>query len=95
MFTRYPASPSRLLLYVCHQALNERNGDDPNNREVPELANVGATFRPDLIRPLRDYHMVDANGNQILPATPGGPVPDGAGGSLGANGITCDSCTMT
>ena len=80
--------------YTCHQALNEKNGDDPDNRDVPEI-DTGLSFRPDLLRPLRDYNIVDANGNRDLPATPGGPVPDGDGGGLGANGITCDTCHDT
>ncbi len=36
--------------------------------------------------------MVDSNGNQILPATPGGDPEPGALPSLGAAGITCDFC---
>jgi hypothetical protein len=87
--------------YTCHQALMERKGEDPTQREVPEIA-TGKDFRPDLLRPLRDYHILDANGNQALPHEPGGPMPtdaatcgveNGCGGSpLSTTGITCDSC---
>jgi len=62
------------------------------NKEVPELAGTGATFVPEIIRPLRDYHLVNAAGNQILPATIGGDPPAGAQASIGAAGITCDMC---
>ena len=85
--------------YTCHQALMELKGEDPAAREVPEIA-TGSAFRPDLLRPLRDYHMLDGAGNQILPAEPGGPIPTdpvvcsgNCGGSpLSTTGITCDSC---
>jgi hypothetical protein len=87
--------------YTCHQALMELKGEDPTARQVPEI-DTGANFRPDLLRPLRDYHILDANGNQALPLTPGGPLPtdaatcgvDGgcAGDPLSTTGITCDSC---
>ena len=53
---------------------------------------MGPDFRPDLIRPLRDYHFVDASDRQILPDEIGGPPPPGAQPSLGAGGITCDVC---
>ncbi len=77
---------------TCHNAVVERMGDDPNTREVPQLSGLLSSFRPDLFRPLRDYHLVDANGKQVLPSTPGGPAPAGSGPSLGAHGITCDVC---
>jgi hypothetical protein len=87
--------------YTCHQALILRKGEDPTQRTVPEIS-TGLDFRPDLLRPLRDYNILDANGNQALPADPGGPVPsdaatcgvDGgcAGDPLSTTGITCDSC---
>jgi hypothetical protein len=87
--------------YTCHQALMERKGEDPAQREVPEIA-TGKDFRPDLLRPLRDYHILDANGNQALPLEPGGPLPTDAatcgadggcsGNPLSTTGITCDSC---
>jgi hypothetical protein len=87
--------------YTCHQALMERKGEDPNQRAVPEIA-TGADFRPDLLRPLRDYNILDVNGNQALPLEPGGPMPTdaatcgeegGCGGDpLSTTGITCDSC---
>src|SRR5580693_1485714 len=63
--------------YTCHQALMERKGEDPTQRAVPEIA-TGNDFRPDLLRPLRDYGILDAFGNQVLPATPGGEVPTDA-----------------
>jgi hypothetical protein len=78
--------------FTCHNPHVERMGDNPNNREVPELSGVLADFRPDLIRPLRDYYLTDAHGTQVLPDQPGGPAPDGAKPSLGAAGITCDVC---
>jgi hypothetical protein len=88
--------------FTCHNADVELLGDDPSQREVPQLAGLGTCnpappagqqcFQPGLFRPLRDYVLVDANGNQILPATPGGDPPAGALPSLGAAGITCDFC---
>jgi hypothetical protein len=89
--------------FTCHNADIEKLGDtDLTKREVPQLAGLGtcnppppagqACFVPEEFRPLRDYAMVDANGNQILPATPGGDPPSGAMPSLGASGITCDFC---
>ncbi len=77
---------------ACHNGPLMKEADDPTKREVPELAGTGAAFVPELIRPLRDYHLVDSNGNQILPATIGGDPPAGSGPSLGAAGITCDMC---
>jgi hypothetical protein len=65
---------------------------NPAAREVAELAGTGAGFVPELIRPLRDYHLVDGTGSQILPAEIGGDPPPGSRASLGAAGITCDMC---
>lgn len=76
----------------CHNGPFVRRANDPQLREVPELAGTGANFVPELFRPLRDYHLVDGNGNQVLPATIGGDPPPGSGPSLGATGITCDLC---
>ncbi len=77
----------------CHNGpLMKASDSDPTLREVPELAGTGANFVPETLRPLRDYHMVDSNGNQILPASIGGDPPPGSGPSLGAAGITCDMC---
>ena len=78
--------------FTCHNPHVETMGNNPNTREVPELDAIGSDFRPDQIRPLRDYHLVDAQGHQILPDTPGGPAPAGAQPSLGAAGVTCDLC---
>ncbi len=79
--------------FTCHAANIERLGDYlPQYREVPQLSGLQGSFRPDLFRPLRDYHLVDSAGNQILPATIGGPPPPGAQPSLGAAGISCDFC---
>lgn len=88
--------------FTCHNADAELLGEDPSNREVPQLAGLGTCnpappagqqcFQPQLFRPLRDYVLVDANGNQILPSTPGGEPPAGALPSLAAAGITCDYC---
>jgi hypothetical protein len=87
--------------YTCHQALMERKGEDPTQRAVPEIA-TGSAFRPDLLRPLRDYNILDAFGDQVLPAQPGGQLPTDAatcgmdggcsGDPLSTTGITCDSC---
>jgi hypothetical protein len=76
----------------CHNGPLMKQADNPVLREVPELAGTGTGFVPEIFRPLRDYHLVDANGNQVLPATIGGDPPAGSGPSLGANGITCDMC---
>ena len=78
--------------FTCHNAHVEKMGDDPNQREVPQLAGLGPDFRPDLLRPLRDYHMVDASGKQVIPNEIGGYPSPGVHGSLGAAGITCDFC---
>src|SRR3954468_5690381 len=45
--------------FTCHNAHIERMGEDPSKREVPQIAGLGVDFRPELLRPLRDYHMVD------------------------------------
>ena len=96
MFTSSPLIRTRQVqagfCYTCHNAHIEREANDPNKREVPQLPGLGVDFQPGLIRPLRDYHLVDANGKQVLPTDPGGPAPAGAGPSLGASGITCDMC---
>jgi hypothetical protein len=88
--------------FTCHNANVEVLGEDPAKREVPQIAGLGTCnppppagqqcFQPELFRPLRDYAMVDANGNQLLPPAPGGDPPAGALPSLGAAGITCDFC---
>jgi hypothetical protein len=77
--------------FTCHAANIEREGDDPSKREVPEIA-TGTDFRPDLFRPLRDYHLVDSAGKQIIPAKIGDPPPPGALPSLATAGISCDFC---
>jgi hypothetical protein len=78
--------------FTCHAANIERLADtDLKAREVPEIP-TGADFRPDLFRPLRDYHMVDSAGNQIIPAKIGDPPPPGALPSLATAGISCDFC---
>ncbi len=77
---------------TCHNPTVQRAGDDPTKREVAELAGVGPQFQPELIRPLRDYSLVDSQGHQVLPASIGGEPPAGAQPSLGAAGITCDLC---
>ena len=77
----------------CHNGPFMKQADtNLSLRDVPELAGTGATFVPEIFRPLRDYHLVDSNGHQILPATIGGDPPPGSGPSLGAAGITCDMC---
>jgi hypothetical protein len=96
MFTSSPiATPLQLragFCYTCHDANFERAGENPALREVPELPGTGGAFRPDLFRPLRDYHMVDASGHQLLPAAIGGQPPDGALPSAASAGISCDFC---
>jgi len=96
MFTSSPIADGNELragfCYTCHNPNYERRGNDPKFREVPELAATGNAFRPDLFRPLRDFHMVDASGKQILPAVIGGPPPPGALPSPGTAGISCDLC---
>jgi hypothetical protein len=54
--------------FTCHNPHVERLGDDPTTREVPQLTGMAAAFRPDLFRPLRDYHLIDPLGKQVLPA---------------------------
>ena len=81
--------------FTCHDANYERAFEDPTRREVPQLAGLGNAFRPDLFRPLRDYHMVDTSGAQILPATIGAAPPPGALPSPATAGISCDFCHNT
>lgn len=76
----------------CHNGPYMKEGDNPALREVPELAGTGATFVPEILRPLRDYHLVNANGVQVLSPEIGGDPPPGSLPSLGASGITCDMC---
>lgn len=90
----------------CHAPAAVALGDDPERREIPEwegvfepedaactqTSTVACFRRITNVRPLRDYHLVDANGQQVLPEMPGGPPPAGAGPSLAAHGITCDVC---
>ena len=76
----------------CHNPHIVLMGEDPEQREIPEVEGVGGKFRPDRIRPLRDYHFVDSSNRQILPEEIGGPAPPGARPSLGAQGINCDVC---
>jgi len=88
--------------FTCHNADVEILGENPALREVPQLAGLGTCnpappagqqcFQPQQFRPLRDYIMVDSNGNQVLPTAPGGAPPNGAQPSLAAAGITCDFC---
>ncbi|MBI4473670.1 MAG: hypothetical protein HY646_13465 [Acidobacteria bacterium] len=76
----------------CHNAPVILRGEDPRTREIPEEPGIGNNFRPEQFRPLRDYHLVDGGGRQILPTEPGGDPPPGSHPSLGAAGITCDTC---
>ncbi len=84
--------------FSCHAPHIVRLGDeDKNKREVPEIATgngdaAGNGFRPDFFRPLRDYHLVDGQGNQVLAPQIGGPPPPGSLPSLAAAGISCDIC---
>jgi hypothetical protein len=93
----------------CHNPAVVLMGEDEAAREVPEWqgrfgpadeACVAdgrtACFRPiEGARPLRDYHLRDAEGRQVLPETPGGLPPPGARPSLGAHGVSCDVCHTT
>jgi hypothetical protein len=96
MFTTSPLTEIRQVqagfCLTCHNAQMEKLGNNPATREVPSPTGLQGAFRPDLFRPLRDYVLIDGSGNQVLPTNPGGPVPAGAGPSLGAAGITCDVC---
>ena len=53
-----------------------------------DQAAAGNAEAGNMIRPLRDYHLVDANGTQILPQEFGGPPPPGTKASLGAAGTS-------
>ncbi len=77
--------------FTCHDAHVLRLGENPQFREVPDIA-TGAKFLPNELRPLRDYHLVDAFGNQILPSPIGAQPPAGSLPSLGVEGISCDVC---
>jgi hypothetical protein len=78
---------------TCHNPHIERIGDDESQRVFPALPGVGTAFNPELLRPQRDYMMVDgATGKQALPAEIGGLPPIGAVRSLAGAGITCDVC---
>ena len=77
--------------FACHDAHVIRMGDDPSKREVAEIQ-TGDNFHPELLRPLRDYHLIDAQGNQVLADQVGGAPPPGSGPSLGAQGVNCDVC---
>ena len=106
MFTSSPLTETRQVqagfCFTCHNANIEVLGEDPTLREIPQITGLGtcnpappagqSCFQPGLFRPLRDYVLVDANGNQILAPAPGGDPPTGAQPSLGAAGITCDFC---
>ncbi|HEY2379597.1 MAG TPA: hypothetical protein VGK48_00325 [Terriglobia bacterium] len=96
MFTSSPIANLQQMragfCYTCHNANFERRADNPALREVPELQQTGNAFRPDLLRPLRDYHLVDSSGHQVLPDTIGGLPPANSLPSPGAAGISCDFC---
>jgi hypothetical protein len=95
MFTSSPITETRQVAagfcYTCHNAIVERQGDT-STPVVPQLSGLTTSFNPTTIRPLRDYVQVDANGNQLLPPTFGGPVAPGSLPSLASAGITCDVC---
>jgi hypothetical protein len=77
--------------FTCHAANIMRAGEDPAKREVPEIP-TGTAFRPDLFRPLRDYHFVDSAGKQVIPAKVGDMGPVGSLPSPSTAGISCDFC---
>lgn len=77
MFTSSPLTETRQVrpgfCFTCHNADIELLGDDPNQREVPQLSGLQANFDPSTFRPLRDFVLVDASGNQVLLTEPGSP----------------------
>jgi hypothetical protein len=77
--------------FACHAANLLRAGEDPSRREIPEIS-TGTAFRPDLFRPLRDYHFVDSTGKQVVPEKIGDQAPAGTLPSPSTAGISCDFC---
>lgn len=90
----------------CHNgALILEGEQDLASREVPEWqARFDPPFDPDNpgfvhprlpvirnVRPLRDYHFVDVNGDQVLP-DPVGSLPANAFPSRGSQAVLCDHC---
>lgn len=92
--------------FGCHAPQTVWMGEDLMRRELPEWTGRFADPDPSCVatgtvacfqkiegaRPLRDYHLVDADGAQLLPETPGGAPPQGALPSISAHGISCDVC---
>lgn len=83
----------------CHDAAIVLLGEDPEQREIPEWQgrfdpNPPPGTLPAILnaRPLRDFHFIDAAGEQMMPNEPGGPPPEGAMPSLGSQGALCDHC---
>ena len=88
----------------CHDGAIILLGEDPNQREIPEWEGFYDPGPPDannppavhpVIRdaqPLRDFHFINAAGEQVLPLVAGGPPPPGAMPSLGSQGVLCDHC---
>ena len=83
----------------CHDAAIILRGEDPEQREIPEWQgrfdpNPPPGTLPAILnaRPLRDFHFIDAVGEQVLPLVPGGSPPEGAMPSLGSQGALCDHC---
>lgn len=87
----------------CHGAAVILQGEN-GEREIPTwegrydpeppAANPPPTVHPVIrnARPLRDYHFINAAGDQVLPTLPGGPPPLGALPSFGSQGVSCDHC---
>jgi hypothetical protein len=82
----------------CHDGSVLLQGEDPDEREIPTWEGLFGPpddkgFRViENVRPLRDYHFTNEDGEQILPDKPGGPPPAGAIPSRGSQGVGCDHC---
>ncbi|MDH3598941.1 MAG: hypothetical protein OEU26_04780, partial [Candidatus Tectomicrobia bacterium] len=88
----------------CHDAAIVLLGEDGAQREIPEWEGVFDPASPDAdnppavhpvirnARPLRDFHFINAAGEQVLPLVPGRLPAAGAMPSLGSQGVLCDHC---
>ncbi len=88
----------------CHNAAIILLGEDGTRREIPEWEAFFDPVPPDAdnppdthpvirnARPLRDFHFLNAAGEQVFSDVPGGPPPIVARPSLGSQGVLCDHC---